>query len=122
MVQISKNNRQAVTNVDFSTTITIPNGTTFDGTASTTDPLSARIGDTYYGSWPWSRGFVVKPSADIETGLTVVMYQDYNLNEKRGCSTATFVDKTLVGAIWNEDLIVKIANNTGADITIEIGA
>jgi hypothetical protein len=119
-MKINVDSRAAVTNVQFSQTITIPNGSTFDGTDSATDPLSARIGSEYYGSWPWSKGFLVKPSADVTTGLTVVMWEDFNTNEK-GTQTATFVDKTLVGGIWNEDLIIKMTNNTGSDLTLEIG-
>jgi hypothetical protein len=124
-VKINVDSRAAVTNVQFSQTITIPNGSTFDGADSVNDPLSARIGgsgtNNYYGSWPWSKGFVVKPSADITTGLTVVMWEDYNMNEKRGCQTATDVDKTLTGSVWNEDLIIRITNNTGSPLTLEIG-
>ena len=120
-VKINVDSRAAVTNVQFSNTITIPNGSTFDGTDSANDPLSARIGaGSYYGSWPWSKGFVVKPASDV-TGITVNMWEDYYTNEKRGCQTAADVAKTLTGNVWNEDLIIRLTNNTGSDLTLEIG-
>lgn len=123
MGKIIANNRDAVTNVGISQTITIPDGVTFDGTDSSNDPLNARIGDVYYGTWPWSKGFVVKPVDDLTSSdsITVVMFDDYFHNEKHGVSTGTFVSKTFTGNIWNEDLIIKFKNDSGADITIEIG-
>jgi hypothetical protein len=116
-----KNNRPAITNPDWQQRITIANGATFDGTDSVTDTQSARLGDAYYGSWPWSNGFLVKPAADL-TDIPVVMYQDYNLNEKRGVSTAQTVNTNLLGGVWNEERIIKITNNTGVALTINIGA
>jgi len=122
MGSITKENIPAVTNPTWSTTITLADGETFDGTDSTTDTYSARLGGVYYGSWPWGRGFVIKPEADIALGgATAVMWQDYYTNEKRSVSTAQTVDKQFTGNVWNEDILIKLTNNTGASLTLEIG-
>ena len=117
-MNITKENIPAVTNPTWSTTITLADGATFDGNDSTTDTYSARLG----GSWPWSRGFVIKPPNDIALGdATAAMWQDYYTNEKRGNGTAQEVDKQFTGNVWNEDIMIRFTNKTGSELTLEIG-
>jgi hypothetical protein len=124
MNTLYKNNQPAITNPDWSFRITIPSGSVFDGTASETDPLSARVGSTNDGSWPWADGFLIKPTADI-TDLTVVPYSHYYVAENKNITNAVAnaaTTENFLANIWNETRIIYINNTTGGDITINIGA
>jgi hypothetical protein len=119
MGPIYQNNKVAISQPHRWTSVTLTNGSSFDGTDKATHTSQLTTLQRNKKKWNWSDGFIIQPSTDI-TELEVIPYGDYVDNDKE---YTDLVNKKLYGlpaGVWHEARIIKVINNTGSSITFNI--
>lgn len=120
MAQIYQNNKQAISQPHRWVSVTLAADAVFDGTDKVTHTAQWVDIKSPKKRWFWGDGFLIQPSADISE-LEVIPYGHYDENYKDMTDLAYQSLYGLLAGQWHEARVIKVHNNTGAEITFNIG-